>query len=380
MASKPIDQGGAISSDIEQDSPVQILPVDKISMSDCNVELGRNTSAEIDLNDGEVRYMAVKPQGRIAMSDLQGKANAFQTTIYESAANINVATFCFNNGWSGASKVQLTINSDVWVYSTNSNKAALIIDGDFPGGLSIINNGFIVGAGGTGGGINSITNGNDGGIAISTIIPLNIRNDGYIAGGGGGGGAAYFSDDKKHYVGGGGGAGGSKGGDSYSSTFGGKNGGIGEFGGNGESYSFNMQEACAGGGGGGIVIPGVGGASISYSDVPTRNKGGFGGSSAGSGGAIYLPDAGGSVIVAAGGGGGGWGQAGGAGACGSAPGPATITSGAGGDANTAGGSATSTSGGGTTGSGGKGGPAVVTNGNPINWYNGDISKVWGRIV
>jgi hypothetical protein len=46
-------------------------------MSQVNVELGRSATAAIDLNDAQVRALAGKPTGAIAMSDLYGKSAAY---------------------------------------------------------------------------------------------------------------------------------------------------------------------------------------------------------------------------------------------------------------------------------------------------------------
>lgn len=50
------------------------LPTGTISMSEVNVELGKNSTATISLNDSDVRSLAEKPSGAISMGDLQGKS------------------------------------------------------------------------------------------------------------------------------------------------------------------------------------------------------------------------------------------------------------------------------------------------------------------
>jgi hypothetical protein len=77
----------------------------------------------------------------------------------------------------------------------------LTINGAWPNGIELVNNGTIVGRAGNGGAgglggtgpttINDATNGSAGsagGLALTISVPVSIRNNGTIAGGGGGGG------------------------------------------------------------------------------------------------------------------------------------------------------------------------------------------------
>jgi hypothetical protein len=104
----------------------------------------------------------------------------------------------------GKTDVTFVVNSGVYVYSTNTANAGLTVAAlNAADTVSIVNNGYIMGMGGVGGGFN-ITPG-AGGPAININRSVNITNNSYIAGGGGGGargsGTAYSGE-------GGGGAGG----------------------------------------------------------------------------------------------------------------------------------------------------------------------------
>ena len=110
--------------------------------------------------------------------------------------------------WDGVLPVELsiTIDTGVTVGSKDSITPAFIVE-KFPDGstISIVNNGFIQGAGGAGGsgGDNDTagSNGSDGGIALLLNYASTITNNGKILGGGGGGGGGASGG------GGGGGAG-----------------------------------------------------------------------------------------------------------------------------------------------------------------------------
>jgi hypothetical protein len=245
----------------------------------------------------------------------------------------------------GKTRLTITVNSGVYVYSTDTAVAGLTISGFSAGDtVSIINNGFILGKGGNGGNANPLTAGSspgfNGGPALSLGYGISLTNNSYIAGGGGGGGGSLGG-------GGGGGAGGGQGGTNSSVEYpaqpGGAGGAPGLAGENGISTSSgNFQRACSGGGGG-RILPGVGGAELAGDDnivysnngTPAQGigDGGRGGGAGGGGGPFGFRDpssgdltpikgfAGGSANTAAvnptftfwgqTAGGGGWGAAGG---------------------------------------------------------------------
>jgi len=131
-----------------------------------------------------------------------------QKSTHNNCFNLN--KWAVDNGWNGQAKCRIIIDTGVYIYSDDPNDIkcpAMIID-EFPGGLELINKGFIMGRGGDGGSL--YTHGQDGGDAIHTTGNSEIIIDntqGAIGGGGGGGSAS-----KLGHSGGGGGAGGGWGG------------------------------------------------------------------------------------------------------------------------------------------------------------------------
>jgi hypothetical protein len=310
-----------------------------ISFNNINVELGLTATAQISLNDSAVRTLFGVSSGAIAMNVGYGKSNAFSATISSNQTNLNLRTWALANGWDGSTAATITIGSGVWIYSTSTGTPALTT-GSFPGGLTIINNGFIAGMGGAAGDMSLPATGFAGGNAISLGSNVTINNtnaSAYIGGGGGGGGSWQ----------GGGGAGGgnagsggpvgggvgSAGGNATGGANGGKGGGAG---GGGGGYSGSGKSTYMyPGGGGGRIFPGSGGAG--------GTPGGGAGGSANAGGGTRTVTTG-----PCGGGGGGWGAAGGIGLAGNY-------------------------------AGGAGGKAVALNGYTVTWTSGNTTRVYGAV-
>jgi len=290
-----------------------------------NIELGQSATATISLNDSNVRTLLAVPSGAISLNNAYGKANQFAFTISSNQTNANLRTLAVNAGWNQTTKVVATVASNVYVYSTSTGTPGLTINGSFPGGVELVNNGFIMGMGGEGGSTASSgnqKNGFIGGSAISLGVSCTIANNSFI-GGGGGGGAANGLDN--NFAAGGGGAGGGTGGYAAGLTStAGAGGGPGSAGSNGGVVEYDPYSGSrsGGGGGGGRIMPGTGGAGGDTSGIgfSTYGRGGGsggggghvrgGGGSSGSGGSGG--SAGGSASgVYAGGGGGGWGASGG---------------------------------------------------------------------
>lgn len=148
----------------------------------------------------------VPASGAIAFGNFYGASRQFAFTIASNQINANLRTLAQNAGWDGSAPVVATINSGVWISGSVAGNltAALTINGSFPNGVTLVNNGYIVGRGGTGGVGTPTTSryglptaGQEGGRALLVQSAVTIQNNGYIAGGGGGGGASRYSSDFK---------------------------------------------------------------------------------------------------------------------------------------------------------------------------------------
>ena len=263
-----------------------------ISLGQVNTELGVSATATRSLGETTTRNLFGVSSGAISMSQGYGKANQFAFTISSSVSNANLRTLAVNAGWNQSSKVVATINSGVYVYANATNQVGLTIDGSFPGGVELVNNGYILGQGGNGGGgggtwdagescgLGSGGSGGAGGKALHVATGVTIYNNGTIGGGGGGGG--------------GGGAG--RGAGSYSCAGGGSGGG-------GRTGLTNSSGANAGT----VNGAGAGGGGGWFSFPYGSGRGGNGGSGGNWGASGSNGGGGGYVYGASGGSGGGGG-------------------------------------------------------------------------
>lgn len=157
----------------------------------------------------------VPTSGLISISKFYGSVKQFTVTIATDmiTTGVNLRTLAVTAGWNQSDKLVVIVNSGVVVRSTSNPTVAIYVAGSFPNGVTLVNNGSIIGCGGAGGistGGYTIGNaGQNGGAAIyveSTYIT--IENNGTIAGGGGGGGSSsYAGYSGTAGPGGGGGAG-----------------------------------------------------------------------------------------------------------------------------------------------------------------------------
>jgi hypothetical protein len=206
---------------------------------------------------------AVPSSGTISISNFYGTqkvAPTFTFSISQHIDRANLRSLAVAAGWNQSSAVIATLASGYYIYSTSVGTPALTIDGSFPGGVTLVNNGFIMGKGGNGASptstsYNSVSAGQNGGHGISLGVSCTIFNNSYIAGGGGGGGGNGSTGQYSTIIEpGGGGAGGGEGGRGYNSlaavfATGGGGGGLGSSGANGGLSTGAYTNHGAGGGG-----------------------------------------------------------------------------------------------------------------------------------
>lgn len=258
-----------------------VLPTGQISFSQINSELGRCASAQFSINDSQGRLLAsvggtgqnTSSCGLAPLNNYRGHAWS-STSINSNTRNINIASAVSGNYSAGKSYVNVTVGSGVVVGASCTGSYAMVICGFTSGdAVGIVNNGYIVGAGGAGGcgQQTGCVTGHSGGNALYVNFPTTITNNGYIWGGGGGGG-------------------------------GGHNGGDGS--------PKSSPHSGGGGGGGAGCVAGGGGSSNSgeplspgsAGSLTAGGSGGIGGQAAGNGGAGGGPGTNGSAGDAGGGG------------------------------------------------------------------------------
>lgn len=308
-----------------------------------NIELGRAATATINMNESAVRTLAGVPSGAISMSNFYGKSNrpALSFTYSASAQSPTLNLSTLSGYVAGSSDITVTVNSGVYLWSDSLGSYGLNITGGTTGDtLTIVNNGFIMGRGGSGSGGSGMGSPQTGGPALnlgfgmSSCTINHTSGTGYIGGGGGGGGGYNTGMGN---AGGGGGAGGGNGAN-VSTGDGAAGGSIGNAGGNGTGCS----GGGAGGGGGGV--PSAGGGRI----FPGSGGGGCFGNGVSAGGSSNNAGQG-AGPWGCGGGGGGWGASGGG----------------------------NSQGGGQGGAGG--GKAINTNGKSITYVSGNNARIWGAV-
>jgi hypothetical protein len=270
-----------------------------ISIGDINTEFGRSATAQTSMSQlyrggGIVtsNNTDVPTSGQISLSQFYGASNLFSFTISSDQTNANLRTLAVNAGWDQSLPVQATINSGIYCSSNATGTPALTVNGSFPNGVSLINNGFIVARGGNGGnggngksGSADSTSagkpGSAGGTALSVSVALTVTNNGAIYGGGGGGGGGNGRAATSNNQNGGGGGGGGRSSvasNSSGGSPGGPTSGDGNVGQSGQQGTFSAAGAGGASGGSGAGAGGAGG-SHGAAGTTSGGAGGAGGAS-----------------------------------------------------------------------------------------------------
>lgn len=195
-------------------------PSGTISLSDIQAEFTGANPISINEYYALAGYVpsgqGVPSSGQISFDDLRGKSNITILTAPASSIlyNVNVRQALIDSGWDQNLPATYIIPATTYITSTTTATPALTVSGSFPNGITIVNNGYILGRGGNGGGSGG-NGGAPGGHAIYLTTNCSIDNKNTIAGGGGGGGSGQTGDNYSSGGGGGGAPFGVNGGSAY---------------------------------------------------------------------------------------------------------------------------------------------------------------------
>lgn len=163
--------------------------------------------------DGDVINPDVPSSGEVSLSDYYDAETYFIHTISSNVSNTDLPAVLMAAGWNGSKPVYLIVNANIYVYGTNSPGLKIENNTSNPYYITIKNNGFIVGAGGSDAG-SGFTPTEGIKCSGSNAVYLTIKNTNFINGGGGAGNQITRqtnSSGRQYFGGGGGGAGGGDG-------------------------------------------------------------------------------------------------------------------------------------------------------------------------
>jgi hypothetical protein len=198
-----------------------------------NLEFGRTATQQTSMSQlyrgggvvpDAASNSAIPTSGTISLSQFYNAANRIAQTITISSNQTNYVanTAKVTSYQAGLMDITFVINSGIVVSSDNTSGLAFDVDTSWAAGdgVTIVNNGTIVGRGGNGGNGESttgsisptysgLTAGAVGGQALRAQRAVSVNNTGTIAGGGGGGGGGggYWGGMNDPASGGGGGGG-----------------------------------------------------------------------------------------------------------------------------------------------------------------------------
>ena len=211
----------------------EVSAIEGMATSDWQVQ---QVDSNLNFRYNDVTKALLNPNGEWIVD---GQVFAFglsltELTLNTDQTNLNLHSWALANGWTGLSELIVTVAPGIYISSNSTGVPGLVINGSFPGGVTLINNGYIVGMGGAGG-VGSNGAGAAGGTALLVQSASSVNNVGTIAGGGGGGGAGANG-----------------------------NGGQGGGGGGGRTGRTNSAGGARAGGAGTAAGAGAGGPSVYY--------------------------------------------------------------------------------------------------------------------
>jgi hypothetical protein len=170
-----------------------------------------STETGVDNTTSQSPLVQTTPSRVITRSTISANGRAsINLTIDSDTYNYNVLYNASMTGLyqPGYSDVVVTVDAGVYVGSLDPTKNAIEVKGFNKGDtITIVNNGNILGCGGTGGNgenlgnpLSSANNGGNGGDAIFLAFATSIQNNGIIAGGGGGGAGGKSTSSNNKYA------------------------------------------------------------------------------------------------------------------------------------------------------------------------------------
>lgn len=159
----------------------------ELSLDDVNVELGITSGTTIRMGSSAVRGLFERSSGSVGMQHGRGKSNSFAFNITGNAKNADIRALAITAGWDGDTSLVANVNANVWLYSDSTSTGGTVLSGSFPSGVTIVNNGNMIGMGG------AANSAGGPALQVTTTDAVSVINNSgaYIAGGGGGGGGTF---------------------------------------------------------------------------------------------------------------------------------------------------------------------------------------------
>ena len=120
-----------------------------LSLQDIQDEFGG--TSPISLSEYYAIGKNIPASGTVSIQDFYGAIDTFSLTISTNQSKLNLRSYAVTQGWDEYAKLVITIDSGVVIDSDDTSTSALVVDGSYERGLTLVNSGTIVGMGGDGG-------------------------------------------------------------------------------------------------------------------------------------------------------------------------------------------------------------------------------------